>query len=896
MTFPWKRAESQLNGEIAHHLHQLTTEYLQQGYSPEDAARLARKDFGGAEQFKEQCRDERRFAWLTGLRQDIVFGLRMMRRTPVVTAAAILSLALGIGANTAIISLMDVVMWRRLPVDHPEQLAFINWRGPGYPHEVADSSSGSMHPDGRMRIADFFSYPAYESLRQNAAGRAQIAAYEGSRQVSVSFAGRPVIGEERGVTGNFLALLRVRSFKGRLLSDSDDTAAAAPVVVLSHRFWANTLGSPDNAIGQPITINNRQLTIAGILPKEFYGLFPGDKTDFYLPLHQAEAPGGDPEERGFFSNNRYWGIQLIARRAPGVTNAQLQSVLDAIFPATWSRPIPDSSKALHIVLQDGASGDGSLQRAFRSPLLVLGALVALLLVIACTNIANLLLARSEARRGEMAARISLGCSRARLMRQFLTESALLAMLGGIASIAVAYVTANLPGPFLTMYNSGPITVSLDGRIFAIVGICTAAALLVFGVFPAWHTSRLPSGLAAREGTGVLGYSGHSRWTGGRLLVLLQMAMSVILVMTAVMFTRNLMAIEHTDPGFDRRNLVMFGLRPGTSGYDKSQLAGFYFNIERRLAATPGVEAVGLASVRPMNVGGWWESIRLAGGTQSSQANINGITPSYLSLYTKGLVAGRNFTWADINSASKVAILSEDLARHLGGNSVVGRSIEFTDVLPGVKPDSYQVIGIAPVIVATSMKDHPYVVWLPHKRDAQDTTVVIRTGPPPQAMLPSIRKAVADIDPNIPMVETATMEEQISKGLKRERMFATLCGAFGALALVLSVVGLYGVMSYSISRRRGEIGVRLAMGARPRDVVTMVLREGLILAAAGILIGVPVIFLGAKYVAKELYRMKPIEPVTFSLTLTILLVSAVAAVSIPALRASGLEPSETLRQE
>lgn len=896
MTFPWNRAESQLNREIAHHLQQLTDEYLRQGYTREEAARQARKDFGGAEQFKEECRDERRFAWLTGLRQDLVFGLRMMRRAPVVTAAAVLSLALGIGANTAIISLMDVVMWRHLPVDRPEQLAFIYWRGQGFPSGLADSASGSTWRDGGAKIADFFSYPAWESMRRDAADRAQIAAYEDGKQVSISFDGRPVVGEERGVTGNFLSLLRVRPHEGRLLSDADNTPSAAPAVVLSHRFWANTLGSPDKAVGHSIAINNQPFTIAGILPKEFYGLFPGDKTDLYTPLRHSAGSERNPGQPDDFSNNRYWGVQLIARRAPGVTNAQLQSVLDTIFPSTWSRPVQDASQAPHIHVINGASGEGSLRRGFRSPLLVLGALVALLLTIACTNIANLLLARAAARRGELAARISLGCGRARLMRQLLTESALLALLGGIVSIAIAYVAANVQGQFMAFNDTLPISVPLDGRIFGIVGICTAAALLVFGLFPAWYSSRLPSGLAAREGTGVLGYSGHSRWTGGRVLILAQMAMSVILVMTAVMFTRNLLAIEHTDPGFDRRNLVMFGLRPGTSGYDKSQLASFYFNIEQRLTVTPGVETAGLASMRPMNTGGWWESVRLPGGTETYDVNLNGISPSYLSLYTRRLVAGRNFTRADIESASKVAILSEDLARRLGGDSVIGRNLEIADGPPGKKPDSYEVIGIAPVIVATSMKDHPYVMWLPHDREAQGTTVVIRTGPPPQAMLPFIRKAVADVDPNIPLVEVTTMEEQISKGLQRERMFATLCGGFGALALILSVIGLYGVMSYSISRRRGEIGVRLALGARPRDVLAMVLREGLVLAGAGILIGAPVIFLGAKYVANELYQMKPIEPLTVSLTLAILLVAAVAAVSIPALRASGLEPSETLRQE
>jgi predicted permease len=887
MTFPWNRAESQLNREIAHHLQQLTDEYLRQGYTPEDAARQARKDFGGAEQFKEECRDERRFAWLIGLRQDTIFGLRMMRRTPVVTAAAILSLALGIGANTAIISLMDVVMWRHLPVDHPEQLAFINWQGHGFPRDVVDGASGGMHPVGGMDVADFFSYPAYQSLRRNAADRAQIAAYRGSRQVSVSFSGRPAIAEERGVAGNFLSVVGVRPLEGRLLSDADDDLNAAPAVVISHRFWADVLGSPGKPAGRTITIDNRPVTIAGVLPKAFYGIFPGDTTDIYTPLHYAAGITPD-----LFSDNRFWSVQLIARRRPGVTNLQLQAVLDAMFPATWSRSVADASKTPHIRVEDGASGIGVLRREFRSPLLMLGALVALLLTIACTNIANLLLARAAARRNEMAARISLGCSRARLMRQFFTESALLATLGGFASVAIAYAAANLPGRFLTFHDSAPLSVALDGRLFGVVGICTATALLIFGVFPAWHSSRLPSGMAMREGTGVLGYSGRARWTSGRLLIVAQMAMSVILVMAAVVFARNLLSLKNSDPGFDSRNLVIFGLRPGTSGYDKSQLAGFYLNTERRLAAIPGVETVGLASDRPMDDGGWWQSIGLPGQAQLNNVNVNGITPSYLSLYTRGVVAGRNFARADLDSAAKVAILSEDLARRLGGNSVIGRVVNVGDEHP--KP--YQVIGIAPVIAATSVKERPYVLWLPHDREARETTVVIRTGPPPQAMLPSIRRAVEDIDPNIPLVEVTTMEEQISKGLQRERMFATLCGGFGVLALVLSVVGLYGVMSYSISRRRGEIGVRLALGARPRDVLAMVLREGLVLAGAGILIGVPVIFLGAKYVAKELYQMKPIEPLTVALTLAILLASAVAAVSIPALRASGLEPSETLRQE
>lgn len=896
MHFPWKRSDADLDREIAYHLRELAAEYVRQGHSPEEAERLAHKEFGGPEQVKEQCRDERRMAWLTGFGQDLRFGLRMMRRTPVVTAAAVLSLALGIGANTAILSLMDIVLWRRLPVPEPQQLSLVNWQGRGFPREIADGASGSMRRDGAVSVADFFSYPAYEALRKSAVKRAELAAYTFEDQVSITFAGVPAVAEERGVAGNFLSVLRVRPWRGRLLTEADDTAGAPPVVVLSHRFWANTLGSPADVVGRPVTINGRPRTVAGVLEPALYGLYPGDTTDIYTPLHHSSGAAENPKKPSLFLNNRFWSVQVIARRLPGVTGEQLRVALDATFPSTWTGHLTDASKAPRIRLDDGAAGTGVLRQEFRNPLLVLGALVTLLLAIACANIANLLLARATARRNEVATRVSLGCSRGRLMRQFLTESALLAALGGAASVAVAYATASLLGQFLAGRGSGPVAVVFDWRLVAIAGVSTAAALVVFGVFPAWRSSRLTGSGFLREGAGLQGVRRRTRWGAGRMLVPAQMAMSVILVTTAVVFTRNLAAVESSDAGFDRRNLVMFGLRPGTSGYEKSRLAGFYADVERRLASTPGVTGAGLASIRPMNVGGWWDRVKLADGTESFNVNVNGITPGYLPLYVRRMRTGRNFTWADIRSSAKVAIVSEDLAKKMGGDSVVGRSIVSADGPPGAKAPVYEVVGVAPAIAATSLKDRPYVLWLPHDGESAQTTVVVRTGPPPGAMLPAIRQAVAQVDSKLPMVELATMEEQMSKGLQRERMFATLCGGFGALALMLSVVGLYGVISYGASRRRGEIGVRLALGAMPRDVVLMILREGLLLAGVGIAAGLPVLVFGAKYVEKELYQMKPLDPATFGWTVAILLVSAVAAVSIPAVRASSLAPSETLRQE
>jgi predicted permease len=896
MRFPWQHSESDLEREIAHHLHELASEYLRQGSSQAEAIRLAKREFGGREQTKERCRDERRWSWLNGLRQDVVFGFRMMRRTPVVTVAAVLSLALAIGANTAILSLMNVILWQNLPVPNPQQLTSVNWQGHGFPNELVNGASGSMTDEDGWSIADFFSYPGFQTLRQSLSGKALLAAFSFPDQVSVSFAGRPTVARERPVSGNFLSTLQVRPHLGRLLSDNDDRFAAPPTVVLSHRFWANALGSPSGIVGRTLVVNNRPHIVVGVLDKSFYGLFPGDPAELYVPLHDVASLPGAQFARPSLDDNRFWGVQLIARRAPGVTENQIHPVLDTVFPTTWSGEPKVPAKAPRIQLVGASRGLGFLLKEFRNPLLVLGGLVTLLLLIACTNIANLLLARATARQKEVATRISLGCSRVRLMRQFLTESALLAALGGAASIAVAYLTANLLGQFIADRDSVPIAVAFDLRILALAGVTTGIALLLFGLFPAWRASRLPSAPWLKQGSGTVGYSSRGKWNSGRLLLLGQMAMSVALVLCAVIFTRNLLAIQSADPGFDRRDLILFDIRPGTSGYDKTSLQHFYFNLEQRLSATPGVATVGLASMRPMNIGGWWESLGLVGQSAVNQSSINGVTPTYLSVFTPRLVAGRNIQWTDIASDAKVAVISQDLAQKLGGNGVLGRRLKSRDRPDGVKSPEYEIIGIAPAIAATSMKDRPFAVWLPLEKESPQVTLVLRTSQPPRIVLPVIRRTMSEIDRSLPLVDVVTMEEQISKGLQRERMFATLCNGFGILALVLSIVGLYGVVAYNTSRRRAEIGIRLALGAMPGQVVSMVLREGMALAALGLFMGLPIVWLGAKYLQKELFQMNPLEPASLLLALAMLLAAALVAVGIPALRASSIQPAQTLRQE
>jgi predicted permease len=892
----WKRAETELDREIAHHFHHLAAEYERQGYSRRDALLMARREFGGREQVKEQCRDERRWAWLTGFRQDVVFGIRMMRGAPAVTAAAVLSLALGIGANAAIASLMDVILYRSLPVPHPEQLRLVQWQGHGFPRDLVDGGSGSMYQDEGVDVADFFSYRAFQTMRKSLRDRASLAAYTILIPVSVTYEGRPTVAQERPVSGNFFATLQARPSMGRLVLDDDDRADAPPVAVVSHRFWATALASDRAVIGKTLTVNGKPHVVVGVLEAGFSGLEPGDSASIYAPIHHA-ASRSEWNILKWLAEDRLWGTQLIARLSPGADMAQLHALTDTVFRSTWTREPKEPANAPRIRLDDGSRGLGALSRNFRRPLFVLGGLVSLLLVIACVNIANLMLARAVSRRKEIAMRVSLGCSRARLMRQFLTESALIAILGGAASLVVAYGTGNLLGRFVSGNESLPLTVSLDWRVVSIVGAITAAALALFAVFPAWQGSHRLDASWLKQGGGSIGAAQRRKWTTGRALVVAQTAMSVVLVMAAVIFTRNLRAIETADPGFDRRNLVLFGLRPGTSGYEKSRRPQFYFDLEQRLAGTPGVAGAGLCWMRPMNIGGWWENVRLNGQSESNNnVSINGVTPSYLPLYTPRMLAGRNITWADIRGSAKVAVISEDLARKIGGARVLGETLALTDGPPGVKRPEYEIVGIAPAMAATSMKARPYAMWVPLDKESSTVTVVLRTSQSPQAALPAIRQVMSEIDRNLPMVETVTMEEQIAKTLQRERMFATLCGGFGILAIALSVVGLYGVMAYSTSRRRGEIGVRLALGALPRNVLVMVLREGVALAVIGIVLGLPAVWLGAKYAEKELFQMKALEPASLAPALLILLLAALVAVGLPAARASTLEPAETLREQ
>lgn len=881
MRWPWQKAETELDRELQFHLDELAAAFERQGLSRREAQARARREFGGVDLAKEQCRDERRWQPLATLWQDVHFGLRMMRRAPLVTAAAVLSLALGIGANTAILSLMQGLLWRTLDAPAPEQISEVLWEAKTGPEGLNDLMSGNMFRDGAGVAADYFSVRSFETLRDRAAGRAVIAAHLSPQDVSVSATGRAaVVAPLRAVSGNFFPMLQVQPHLGRLLAPADDRADAAPAVLVTHHFWETHLGADTAVVGRALRINNRSYTVAGVLRRGFTGIRLGDTTDLYTPLRHAPHWF---ETRSWIArhwdNPRSWFLQIIARRAPGVAGEALARSLDQAFASTWDGKVKELASTPRLRFQDGSHGLGDLRRELGNPFSVLLTLVTLVLLIACANIANLLLARADARRQEVSIRASLGGGRARLVRQFLTESLLLALAGGLLSIVVARVTAQaalalLPGEI----GAFRLDFAVDARTAAFTLWLTMLTALLFGLYPALRVTRANLG------------AGSFSTAPGRVLVAAQVCVGVLLMAAAFTFTTRLADLANRDTGIARSRLLLFDVKPGQAGYEGARLRQFSLDIERKLGEIPGVEAVALARLRPLSGGGWSEPFHFDGQPKPTPALVNAVTPGYFPAMGIGITAGRGFAPRDLLEHAHVAVISEDLARELGPHALGARYRNGGRV--------FEVVGIARRARYDSMtRQNPRVVYLLHPLEHDTMTVVVRTRTAPAAMLDPVRRAVAELDAALPIVNPLTMDQQISETLRRERLFAWLCGCFGVLALVLCAIGLYGVLSYATARRAREIGIRMALGATRETVLRGVLGEGLALAFVGLAVGAPLAwFLARRYVDHERFGLeRSLEAAPLGWAVAVLAAAAVIATLLPALRASSADPARVLRE-
>lgn len=891
MRWPWQKEESDLDRELRYHLETLADEFEKQGMSRADAMKRARREFGGVESVRDQCRDESRWNWLLSTWQDIRFGWRMMKKTPAVTLAAIGTLALGIGATTAVLSLANSMLWKPMGVPNPEQMVEVQWSSKDRPEGIFQATSGGMYLGNGLSVADFFSMDGYRAMRNSAASKAVVAAHISDREASIVYQGMVAVAHIRGVTENFFQMLQLQPFAGRLLAEGDEKDQNGLVVVVTHRFWENQLNKDPDVVGRSMTINNFPYTIAGILPQRFTGIAVGDGTDLYTTIEQSPAYLS-PE--GWYKEARTqplsWWLQIMARKRPGVTNEELYAVLQPAFASSWAAQPKTPEQAPHIRLSDAVQGLGEIRREWGNPVWMLLGLVSTVLVISCANIANLLLARAVEREKEAALRVSLGCSTGRLMRQFFTESLLLAMLGGSLSIVVAISLGRLIESLLPSGLTGMrLDLSLDPYSLVAAGAVTLFTALLFGLYPAWKATRINVTPALKEGSGSAGTMSHSRLNPAKMLVLLQVSLGVLLVTAAVLFTGRLNEMTTRETGFERKHSILFDIRPGETGYDAERLSRFYIDVEDRLKAVPGVASVGLSRTRPMKGGGYWDDVRLAGQEKRVPSAIHHVNAEFLNALGVPLLMGRGLTVQESHTGSKLAVVDETIAKTLGGNNPLGMQIQVGD-------DQYEVVGVVRKARYAEMEESPAVAYIPFGYQRMSATVLLRTSLPPMAIFPAIRNAMQEIDHDLPLVDVFTMEEQISRTLQRERLFAWLCGSFGVLALVLCVVGLYGLMSHSTARRTSEIGIRMALGASQATVLNQVLREGLVLAFAGLVIGAPMALYAAHLASQQ--RIIPNGPVpywTLAVAIGVIALSALMAVLAPAVRASSVDPMQALRR-
>lgn len=830
--------------------------------------------------------------------RNIKLAFRTLFKTPFVAIVAILSLALGIGANAAIYSLFNQMLLRPLPVVEPERLANFVGTGP-----VIGSNSCNQAGD----CDEVFSYPMLRDLQKANTAFSGIAGHF-LFGANLAMTGQtPISGRGVYVSGSYFPVLGLRPALGRLLSPADDqTIGGHYVTVLSYSYWENQLGANPAVIGQQLTINGKQMTILGVAPKGFEGTTLGAKPHVFVPISMRGVITAG--WKGFDRRNSYW-VYLFGRLKPRVTIEQANASINAVY-----RPIVNDVdapllkgvsaqtmakfKAKVIKLTDGRKGQSSTIKESRTPLTLLFAITGIVLLIACANIANLLLARGAGRAMEMAVRLSLGATRRQLIAQVLTEAVLLALLGGVASIVVAYwtlagITAMMPSEAAT---SMQFTLSTPAIVFtAFVSLATG---MLFGIVPALQNTRPDLVTELRNNSGKLsGGRGAARFRTS--LVTAQIALSMALLVSAGLFIKSLRNISRVDLGVSIDNVVTFAISPLRSGYDSTRAHALYDRVEAELAAIPGVSGVTASTIPLIANSSSGQGVSVEGFKKDPDTDngsrYNEVGPNYFHVLGIPLLAGRDFTASDVAGGARVAIVNESFAKkfNLGANAVGKHMSTNNDSL------NIEIVGLAKDAKYSEVKDKiPPVFVLPYKQVTRvpSNNFYVRSALPPQQLLQAIRGMMRKVDANLPVEELKTMPEQVRDNVFLDRMIGTLSASFAALATLLAAVGLYGVLAYSVAQRTREIGVRMALGADAGRVRRMVFRQVGLMTLIGGVIGIAGAFGLGRAAQSLLYQLEGHDPVVFAIAVVSLGIVATAAGYIPALRASRIDPMAALRYE
>jgi predicted permease len=894
MLFHRDQLSRDLEEEMRLHIELRCQRLVDRGAPEKTAARSAQFKFGNTARIKEKSVMTWGSETLESFVSDVAYGARALLRSPALTIVAVLSLALGIGANTAIFSMLNAVMLRSLLVKSPQQLVLL---GEGEWSGISDG----------FAITELYSYPFYRHLQQKNQVFSQTAALFSMLSTVHGFVEERTDSELMKVeivSGSYFSTLGVSAQQGRTLSEADDSSEGDhPVCMVSHAFWKRSLASDPAVLNRRIKLGSTTFSIVGIAPAEFFGTRVGVAPDVWAPMSMVKfIPPNWDAYKGNYSEASY----IIGRLKPGVSLDQATANVNLLFNQIL-RGFPETTlnqenlqklAKAHVPLTPMATGFSALRREFSQPLKILMAVVALVLLIACANIANLLLARSTARARELAVRQALGARRSRIIRQLLTESLLLALIGGAIGIAFASVANRV---LLRMVSSGsevvPLDVSLDFRLLAFTFAVTVLTAILFGTIPAFRATRLDLNETLKDGRGP--QSAGARNPLAKALVISQVALSLILMVGASLFLRSLVNLNNVDPGFNKENVLRLNIDSDSTGYkgEDPRLTALYQQIEDRVSALPGVQAASFSSFT-FHEGSWNGFIEVPGMPVNHDIDVrhNVVGKGYFNTMQIPLVTGRAFASTDTSTSQRVAIISEHMAKTL---FPAGNPLGRTYYLGGHdSAHESQVIGIAKDVKFGSLDEAPESIdYLPYTQKPQgygDFEVRYTGGF--DAMSTAVQQAIHSIDRTLPITDITTLDEQVARSVNNQRLVAQLSTFFGLLAVFLSAIGIYGLMSYMVSRRTNEIGIRMALGAARSNVSWLVIREIIVLVLVGIAIAIPAALTGDRLVASMLFGLKGTDTLSLGAAVTFLLVVAAAAGYFPARKASRVDPMEALRYE